>query len=364
MIAPRAEIVETVFARCGARRPPLAYGRMEAIHPRHGTAACPCDRTRRVWLPALAAIALGIVSGCASPIGEPPTVQYTRDDWTYLASQGAKLTTYHYTIFTTCRNRPFVDVLPTFLESCWSAYAELLPTDHRPADRLETYLFQARWQWDRFTDEFTGARAVTYKQIRSGGYSEQGKTVSHYGSRRSTLSILAHEGLHQYLEVTHGKPVPAWVNEGLACYFESFDLENDGTPIFRPEDNTLRRPALREAYSRGALQPLTAILGTHAGKEIHKSSREVLSYYAQAWSMVVFLMRPARENPYHDGFREMLRELGSEAMARRARAYMAADMDGTMSEGEAIFRAYVTDDLALFEQRYRDWLPGFLKLAV
>lgn len=334
---------------------------MEAIHPQMQFAAIRGSIKRHA---AVAIIALSGLSGCSTPLGEPPKVQFTREDWSYLASAGAKLSTYHYDIYTTCRNKPFVEALPTFLESCWSAYAELLPADHNPGDRLETYLFQARWQWDRFTDEFTGPRAATYKQIRSGGYSEQGKTVSHYGNRRSTLSILAHEGLHQYLEVTHGKPIPAWVNEGLACYFESFDVENDGRPTFLPEKNTLRRPALRDAFSRDELQPMSAILGTHAGKEIHKSSREVLSYYAQAWSMVVFLMRPTRDNPYHDGFRTMLRELGSESMARRARAYMAADMDGNLSEGEAIFRAYVTDDLDQFEKRYRSWLPGFLKMAV
>ena len=33
-----------------------------------------------------------------------------------------------------------------------------------------------------------------------------------------------------------------------------------------------------------------------------------------------------------------------------------------MSRGEAIFRAYVTDDLETFNQQFEAWLLGFLEL--
>lgn len=311
---------------------------------------------------AVVLVPLAASCGCQSPVAAP--VFFTLEDWNYAGAAGAKLTSTHYVIFSTCKNKPFVDALPTFLESCWEAYAELLPPkDQTPQAPLETYLFQSRWQWERFTEEFTGPRAAVYKQIRSGGYSERGVTVSHYGTRRSTLSILAHEGLHQYLDVTHGKPIPAWINEGLACYFESFDMGQDGRPIFVPERNTLRTPALRNALRGNTLASLEDVLATDAGREIHKRSREVLSYYAQAWSLVVFLMRPERSNPYRDGFRELLSELGTEQMERKARAIISADTDGRMSFGEAVFRAYVTDDLVKFDSDYRHWLSRLLSFA-
>ena len=310
---------------------------------------------------ALALAFFALFGGCTHMQTAEP-VRFQREEWKYRNSPGAKLTSDHYVIFTTCKSKPFTDAIPTFLEACWDAYFELLPPTKVPEKPLETYLFQTRWDWERFTEEFTGPRAAIYKQIRNGGYSERGLTVSHYGSRRSTLSILAHEGLHQYLDVTHGKPIPAWINEGLACYFESFDLGMDNRPIFTPERTTLRRPALRESYSQGKLQPLERILATDAGQEIHKPSTEVLTYYSQAWSLVVFLMRPDRDNAYRNGFLRLLEELGTDEMDRKARAFLAADTDGKMSRGEAIFRAYVSDDLERFNQEYQAWLLAFLAL--
>jgi hypothetical protein len=308
----------------------------------------------------LAALAAG---GCSAAEARREPVRFTTQDWKFGGVTGSELTTDHYVIRTTCRAKLFVDALPAFQEACWESYAALLPADRALPHKAETYLFQSRWEWERFTEQFTGARAATYKKIRSGGYSERGVTVSHYGSRRSTLSILAHEGLHQYLELTHGTDIPPWVNEGLACYFEAFDLDDAGRPVFRPESNTLRSPALRESLTRSTLIPLREILGTHAGLEVHKPTRQVSGYYAQEWSLVLFLMRPAKENPWHDGFRRLLTELGSETMQRRARAFMAADTEGTLSIGEAIFRAYVTDDIELFEASYIEYLHALTGLA-
>lgn len=307
-------------------------------------------------------LAVALLSGCSRSGSPSAPVSFQSEEWTYRGAVGTRMTSEHYLIFTTCKPGPFVEALPTFLESCWQAYSELLPPTRTPDQPLATYLFQTRWQWERFTEEFTGPRAAVYKQIRSGGYSERGVTVSHYGSRRSTLSILAHEGLHQYLDVTHGKPIPAWTNEGLACYFESFDLGLDNRPVFIPERNTLRTPALRAAFSRNTLQPLDRILATDAGQEIHKRSVDVLGYYAQAWSIIVFLMRGEADNAYRDGFLEMLSELGTDNMERRARAYMAADTNGRMSYGEAVFRAYITDDLVRFHADYTAWLPRLLEM--
>ena len=77
---------------------------------------------------------------------------------------------------------------------------------------------------------------------------------------------------------------------------------------------------------------------------------------------MVFLTRPARDNAYRDGFLRLLEELGTDEMDRKARAFLAADTDGKMSRGEAIFRAYVSDDLERFNQEYQAWLLAFLAL--
>lgn len=313
-----------------------------------------------------------LVGACQGPGGSSAAraakdynvdASFTTEDWSFGKAEGAKLTSPHYVIYTTCRYKPFVNALPGFLETCWAAYADLLPTDKPPERRLDVYLFQERWQWEKFTERFNPDRADVYKRIRSGGYSERGITVSHYSSQRTALSVLAHEGLHQYIELTRGANIPPWLNEGLAAYFEAFDIDaKTNRPIFKPETNYLRTGSLREAIAAGDLIPLSRILGTHAGIEVQERAGHVRTYYAQVWSLVVFMIRSDLDNPYREGFLELLREVGTDAMDRRARAFLATDTEGQMSYGEAVFRAYITDDLAAFQTAYEAYMHKFLKL--
>jgi hypothetical protein len=310
----------------------------------------------------MACAGAALLGTACSELSPPEPVVFKTEDWTYLGTPGKQLTSSHYVIYTTCKNERFVNALPTFLESCWDAYEKVIPTQHSLEKPLPTYFFGTRWHWERFTEEFTGPRAPTYKKIRSGGFSERGVTISHYSSQRASLSILAHEGLHQYLEVTRGINIPAWLNEGLACYFESFDVDTANHALFKPEKNTLRIPALREALAAQTLIPLREILSTNAGIAVQQNSTHVQNYYAQEWSLVLFLMDDSQSNLYRDAFRQLLNELGTEDMDRKARAYLAADTDARMSTGEAIFRAYLTEDIDGFEKQYHAYLHKLLDL--
>lgn len=309
----------------------------------------------------LCAAAAGWAPGCG-PTERRDPVYFSTRDWQYKGSDGYVLRSDHYVIYSTYTRAPFVFALPGFLETCHEAYAALLPSPRSVDGPLETYLFKSRWEWERFTEAFAPVRAATYKHIRRGGYATRGVTVSQYSRQASTLSTLAHEGLHQYLEVTDRHRIPAWLNEGLACYFEAFDLVDD-RPVFRPERNTLRRPVLREAVAGGSLIPLREVLTTHAGEVIHGRSKTMQRTYAQWWSLVVFLLHDPAGRPYEPGFRKLLDELGSDTMRRRTNTTIAADTDGDLSRGEAVFRAYITDDLPAFESAYRRALPRLLGLT-
>lgn len=310
-----------------------------------------------------AALALPALVGCGSGIIEREPVKFTIEDWTYKGAPGQKVVSDHYEIMTTCQRKPFVSALPIFMETCYEEYRKVLPSNTQPIGRMPAYLFQRRREWERFTNDFTGPRAPTYRRIRRGGYSERGITVSFYTTQSATLSILAHEGLHQYLEATGRSQIPAWINEGLACYFEAFELDSRNRPSFVPLNNTLRRPSMREALSTETLIPLKEILGTHAGEAVHRESSHVRSYYAQEWSLVLFLLDSPATNRYAPGFKQLLEELGTENMNRKANAYLAADTEGKLSRGEAIFKAYITEDLEAFESDYRAYLHKILDLG-
>ncbi|MFH1417123.1 MAG: DUF1570 domain-containing protein [Planctomycetota bacterium] len=319
--------------------------------------------TRRTWgvgFPVVGAAWL-LIAGCTT-LSSPPPIASSTEDWSFEGADGSRITSEHYVLHTTCTSAPLLRAMPGFLETCWHEYTQLVPCEMPPDRPMETYLFKARWQWDRFTDRFSPQRAATYKRIRSGGYSERGITVSHYSSRRGTLAVLAHEGLHQYLELTRGERIPAWINEGLATRFEAFELDRNNLPVFKPEMNFLRRNNLREALTSGSLLPMEDILGTNAGIELHKTTADVRTYYAQAWSLVMYLLQPPSANPYSEGFRRLLQDVGTETMLRNARAYLATDTDGTMTPGEAVFRAYVCDDLAAFQADYEAFVQKLLDM--
>lgn len=306
------------------------------------------------------ALAVLATTGCKS--AAPPTFAYTTEDWTFQGAKGSKLSSDHYVLYTTCRSKPFVDALPAFMETCRAEYEKhIIPLSTQ--EKCEAYLFGTRRQWERFTEVFAPARASIYKRIRSGGYSERGLTVSHYDTQRSTLSVLAHEGLHQYLEATRPREVPAWLNEGLACYFEAFVLNPDGRPTFTPTKNPLRSPGLREALIGKNLIPLKDILNTHAGLEVQKKAVQVRNYYSQEWALIVFLMRQEKENRYKESFRILLDELGTDDMLRKANAMLAADTEGSMTLGEAVFRAYVNDDLEGFQAEYEAFLHKLMDMG-
>lgn len=330
---------------------------------RAGSAAASRYSRRAALISVLGVAFMACMVGCGAPKPEARVFHYEEKPWNYRGIKGVELTSMHYRLRTTVRDRDFLNFIPQFLESCWIEYEKILPGQFALDAPVTTYLFRNRWEWERFTEDFAPSRASLYKRIRSGGYSERGITVSHYSSRRSTLSILAHEGLHQYLELTRGNGIPAWLNEGLACYFEGFTLDADMRPAFTPEFNTIRSRSLRETVIEEKMIPLEQILATHAGREIHKRSAHVRSYYAQEWALVVFLLRSPLKNPYHDRFERLLGELGGELMRQKANAFLAADTDGTLSEGEAIFRAYIAEDIEQFKADFDEFVRDLLGLV-
>ena len=306
-----------------------------------------------------AAISLGLLvqsAGCR--VGDtraPLSVQH--EAWSYRSIPGTILTTPHYRIHTTCNDAALLNALPKVMEGAWAAYRSAVPAENMPAAPLPAYLFASRPQWEWFTREFAGPRAATYLMIRSGGYEENGTIVAHYAQRGVALSVMAHEGLHQYLSAAQRRGVPAWINEGLACQFESFELNEDGWPVFDPHHNALRLPHLREAIKRGRLNPLPKLLALNAGAAVHAGDQQTRVFYAQVWSLVLFLREPG--NPDGPGFRRLLAELGTEQMRLAGQGFQAA-LIPTSSEPpspeEAVFRYYVTQDLDGFSRRYETFI--------
>ena len=315
----------------------------------------------KAWRPAALGFALlaGLVlaaGGCLGP--EPPQINVQVEDWPGGGAQGKRILTDHWDIRTTVRDDEFLELLPEFMEATYRQYEKLFPNlDQGDDRRLLSYLFQSRSEWDAFSARLSPGKVRIYRRIRSGAYCKGDITVAYYIRRAHTLSILAHEGLHAFVHRRFGGDLPPWLNEGLATYCEGYEY-GLARPKFTPNRNEFRLNSLRETLLAKNLVPLKVLLGTHSTRIVRDASPTVLAYYAQVWSLVVFL-RYGEEGRYADRFEALLRDLGTERFRVGVGAFVAATPteDGKpISFGEAVFRKYITEDLEAFETEYKKFL--------
>jgi hypothetical protein len=286
------------------------------------------------------------------------------EDWAGGEGQGKRILTDHWDIRTTVRDEEFRKLLPEFMETSYHQYEKLFPNlkkiDERP---LLVYLFQSRREWDAFSTKLSPDKMRTYRRIRQGAFCEGDISVAYYIRRGRTLSVLAHEGLHAYVHRHFRGVLPAWLNEGLATYCESYEY-GLSKPKFTPERNEFRLNSLRDALLAKNLVPLKRLLRTHAGRVIRDTSPGVYAYYAQAWSLIAFL-RFGEDGKYSQRFEVLLQDLGTERLRVGVGAYIATTRTANgepMKFGEAVFRKYITEDLETFEKEYTKFMYDLASL--
>jgi len=293
-------------------------------------------------------------AGCTSAPMTPVEVQ--ESEWNPAAGiSGLQLQTQHYDLYVTAKDPLLIEYLPTFLEAAFAEYGKLAPPPGESQKRVAVYLFDTREQWAAFTRRFTPAQAHVYLHIKAGGYMDHATatTVVWDLGRDRALSLVAHEGMHQYFAAYFPDPVVAWLNEGLATQWESFDLDGP-RPIFTPRRNYHRANSLREAlYGSEGWTPLKQLLAMHAGQAVVQTGQATRGYYAQVWALVLFL-REGNDGAYADQLARLLADVGTQRLTIAVKAYRAVTPDsGNIPYGEVIFRRYITEDLDGFERDYR-----------
>lgn len=304
-------------------------------------------------------LSLLTVAGCQKPqrVPQPDPFEIETQTWRFGRSEGELIRTPNYEIHATIKDPQLLLVLPNFLETARLLYRDLLPAREHNEGRSNLFLFNTRNEWDRFTQAFSPGRADIYLRIRSGGYAEAKGTVIYRLPRRYyTMAVIAHECFHMYVFQHYDvRNIPPWLNEGLACYCEGHEWRGR-RPVFTPGDNLFRMNAARRALAKGSLMKLEELLATNAGNIVRYSPQRVSTYYAQAWSLVTFLIH---EGTYSEAFARLREELGTEQMRTRVNGYLAANptwRGRPISKGEALFRAYITDDFERFSAEYNVWL--------
>jgi hypothetical protein len=288
---------------------------------------------------------LAALAGCQSR----PNVACKATPWPLRSHSGFIMDTPHYRIYTTVKDKDFHTAAANLAEGQYARFRQAI---HRePKEKMTVYIFSDVNQWIAFTEATFPDQAAEYLRIRNGGYAAGRLAAFYYLGRYSTLTVMAHELFHLYVDQACREPIPAWINEGLSTYFEAHEW--DGMqPVYTPRKNLFRQGNLSQAVSRKKLFPLKELLETHAGEVGKLPQGRVLTYYAQLWALMEYLQDPA-SGKYHTNFIKLLTEMGTREMNLKARGFLATiRIDDKVSFGEAVFREYITNDLTRFNNDF------------
>ncbi len=279
------------------------------------------------------------------------------DPWENRHGPGLKLTTTHYDIFTTLLEPTVLHRCPGFMESVYRAYNSQLPKQIETQARLVIYLFADRRQWEGFTRDFAGDLAETFCGIKAGAYYHNGACVAYDIGPERTLSVLGHEGWHQFSDRHFKFRLPSWLDEGVAMLFET----GARSGIFRmaPVDNTYRLNTLSKTLENDALIPIRNLIASNPGDVLAADQTEAaMAFYSQSYALVRFLQEAdsgRRLDAYHRLLADGLRGDWPLDSASRTIAEDRNIQRNTLWNhivGLVLFEDYVGDDYDKIEKEY------------
>jgi len=238
-------------------------------------------------------------------------------------SQGCRVTSPHYQIYSTVPDSQLLHHLANLLEGAREEYRSLapdvLPTDHP----MECYLFESRSEWAAFTKAHTGEDAPIYLRVNRGGYTVGDWFVAYWIGDTATFSVAAHEGWHQYVARHLKGRLPPFLEEGLACLFEQVEWDGD-LPRWDLAVNNARLNSLRSAVADNQLYPLSQLIRMHAGQVVGKPGSKIEAFYGESWAFARFL---------HDGNGGRNRQALHRMLADAANGRLFADNSRQGAEG-------------------------------
>lgn len=324
---------------------------------------------RRFSIPGFALIAALAMAACAQT-RNPAFEALAREPlpsspWSFTEHPGSVVETAHYRIYTTIDDPLYEHLIARVLEAAHTRALALIPPSARPhTEPLDCYVFANRSQWEHYTRDRAGSNAPIYLQISSGGYCQEGVFAGYDIGRDQTLSVIAHESWHQYSWFAFKDRLPAWLEEGLATQNEAI-IWNSGDPEFHPELNARRFAALRQAVRDHSLFKLPDLLATHAGRVIKLPQASIDAYYAQLWSLVLFL----EQSPdYAPRLRNLLADAatGKLTKALAGTTVTQREIDDFTEHWNAVagsvyMERYINPDLGVLEAQYTGWVEKFVQ---
>ena len=219
----------------------------------------------------------------------------------------------HYRIYTTISSPDVVRRLARVLEGAYAQYSRLVPPTAASDKPLQCFIFADRAQWARYTEQHAGRDAVVYLQIVRGGYAVGDRFVAYYIGGSGTDSVAAHEGWHQFVGRHFSGRLPPFLEEGIACLFESVQWVG-GSPRWDWSVNPNRAAGLRHAILSQNLWPLDKLITMHAGQVVDQPRAKIDAFYAQNWAFARFLWE-ADGGRYRPAFQRLLSDTAAGTVA-------------------------------------------------
>ena len=171
-----------------------------------------------------------------------------------------------------------------------------------PALPIVVVVFDSQRSLEPFAPLFDG------RPIQLGG-AYVGGTTAHFvaldvGRGAAAYPVVFHEFTHLFLRTTLAD-VPVWFNEGLAGFYETFELAGNNRSATIGRANGPHVNALRER-----MLPLDELLGVTQASPLYNEGDRRSIFYAQSWALTHYLM------------------VGNPARARQLPAYLQALIDG------------------------------------
>ena len=321
------------------------------------------------------ALAALVLAGCSTPPPEPlsridrsraaPSVSApvsavrNVEPWEFAGTPGQTIRTDHYRIFTTATRPILAKRLPAFLEASLTHYRTSLTDAPLPSPpvKLDTYVMHTRGQWASLTRALMRERAPLYLRIERGGYAAAGRGVYRdLGDLNDTFNLAAHEGWHQYTQLTFKDRLPPYLEEGIATYMEGFNWhpQQPDAPVFKPWANMERFRALRTAAQARRLLTLPELISTTPQELIQRDQDMALVWYAQVWALIHFL-NEADDRSYHKGFTSMLEDAAAGSLHRSASRFQNLSQSTGRGSG-TLFERYFGASAAALDPAYQRFI--------
>jgi len=233
--------------------------------------------------------------------------------WRLGSSVGQAVLTDHFVVYSTERSAQIGQGMPGFLEAALTHYRSFVVPLPAPGGTMDTYVLADRAQWQALTRMLLGetqSRAIA--SVQRGGMTFKGRALLFDMGPADTLAIAAHEGWHQYTQVTFRQPLPVWLEECVATLAEGHAWAGS-RPVFLPWANPARFDRLRETVDRGELMSIEQIIAgspanlldaqasatgvapgrTSAVKREAAAQDTAAAWYSQVWALGLFLKHHA-----------------------------------------------------------------------